>query len=177
MWTPTQAGAFLDYADGHDIVLYPMFVLILQRGLRRGEAVGLNDADVDLDRHRGDLAPAQEAARSGHSGGLRVGESAHSWATGEHVILDLDSEDDDGDWEYDGEGHLASIVPVRAELAAGDTRLLYLAWLFCVQGRELDDDEVEPAVPAWSGEPGPRPITRPWLAVASLQATSGRHGV
>ncbi|HEV8566422.1 MAG TPA: hypothetical protein VGQ92_04890, partial [Actinoplanes sp.] len=51
-----------------------------------------------------------------------VGESAHSWATGEHVILDLNSEDDDGDWEYDGEGHLASIVPVRAELAAGDTR-------------------------------------------------------
>jgi hypothetical protein len=72
-----------------------------------------------------------------------VGESAHSWATGEHAILDLNSEDDDGDWEYDGEGHLASIVPVRAELAAGDTRLLYLAWLLCV----LDDDEVEPAVP------------------------------
>jgi hypothetical protein len=81
-----------------------------------------------------------------------VGESAHSWATGEHVILDLNSEDDDGDWEYDGEGHLASIVPVRAELAAGDTRLLYLAWLLCVQGRELDDDEVEPAVPPGLGK-------------------------
>jgi hypothetical protein len=81
-----------------------------------------------------------------------VGESAHSWATGEHVILDLNSEDDDGDWEYDGEGHLASIVPVRAELAAGDTRLLYLAWLLCVQGRELDDDEVEPVVPPGLGK-------------------------
>jgi len=81
-----------------------------------------------------------------------VGESAHSWATGEHVILDLNSEDDDGDWEYDGEGHLASIVPVRAELAAGDTRLLYLAWLLCVQGRGLDDDEVEPAVPPGLGK-------------------------
>jgi integrase len=49
VWTPTQAGAFLDYAEAHDIMLYPMFVLILHRGLRRGEAVGLRDADIDLD--------------------------------------------------------------------------------------------------------------------------------
>jgi integrase len=49
VWTPQQAGQFLDYAEDHDIVLYPLFVLILHRGLRRGEAVGLPDADVDLD--------------------------------------------------------------------------------------------------------------------------------
>jgi integrase len=49
VWTPAQAGAFLDYAETHDIVLYPLFLLILHRGLRRGEAVGLRDADVDLD--------------------------------------------------------------------------------------------------------------------------------
>jgi integrase len=49
VWTPAQAGAFLDYAEAHDIVLYPMFALILHRGLRRGEAVGLSDADTDLD--------------------------------------------------------------------------------------------------------------------------------
>ncbi len=49
VWTPAQAGVFLDYAEAHDIVLYPLFVLILHRGLRRGEAVGLRDADVDLD--------------------------------------------------------------------------------------------------------------------------------
>jgi integrase len=49
VWTPAQAGAFLDFAEGHDIVLYPLFVLILHRGLRRGEAIGLRDADVDLD--------------------------------------------------------------------------------------------------------------------------------
>jgi hypothetical protein len=74
--------------------------------------------------------------------------SASSWATRTHVILDLSSEDEDGDEWCDGEGRLASIVPVRAELAAGDRRLLYLAWLLCVQGRELDDDEPEPQVPA-----------------------------
>jgi hypothetical protein len=27
-------------------------------------------------------------------------------------------------------------------------RLLYLAWLLCVQGRELDEDEEEPPVPS-----------------------------
>jgi integrase len=48
-WMPQHAGAFLDYAETHDIVLYPLFVLIMHRGLRRGEAVGLRDLDVDLD--------------------------------------------------------------------------------------------------------------------------------
>jgi hypothetical protein len=76
-----------------------------------------------------------------------VGDSAQAWATSEHVILDVRTEDEDGDYDYDGEGLLASIVPARTELAAGDTRLLYLAWLLCVQARELDEDEVEPPVP------------------------------
>jgi hypothetical protein len=78
-----------------------------------------------------------------------AGESAASWATRTHVILDLRSEDEDGDEEWwDEEGRLAAIVPVRAELAGGDRRLLYLAWLLCVQNRELDDDVPEPPVPA-----------------------------
>lgn len=81
-----------------------------------------------------------------------VGDSAHSWATRTHVILDLSSEDEDGDEWCDGEGRLASIVPARAELAAGDRRLLYLAWLLCVQSRELDDDAPEPPVPPGLGE-------------------------
>ncbi len=81
-----------------------------------------------------------------------VGDSARAWATHEHVILDLSSEDEDADWEYDGEGWLASIVPARTELAAGDVRLLYLAWLLCVQAREVDEDEGEPPVPAGLGE-------------------------
>ncbi|MDY7086002.1 MAG: hypothetical protein SYR96_12935 [Actinomycetota bacterium] len=78
-----------------------------------------------------------------------VGESAVCWMTRTHVILDLRSEDEDGDEEWwDEEGRLAAIVPARAELAGGDRRLLYLAWLLCVQNRELDDDVPEPPVPA-----------------------------
>ena len=82
-----------------------------------------------------------------------VGDSASSWATDEHVILDLRSEDEDGDEEWwEDEGALASIVPVRAELAAGDQRLLYLAWLLCVQNQELDEEDLEPTVPPGLGQ-------------------------
>ncbi|MCO8274681.1 hypothetical protein M1L60_29205 [Actinoplanes sp. TRM 88003] len=81
--------------------------------------------------------------------GFCVGDSAVSWATRTHVILDFRSEDEGGDEEWwDEEGRLAAIVPVRAELAGGDRRLLYLAWLLCVQNRELNDEEPEPPVPA-----------------------------
>jgi integrase len=49
VWRPQEAGAFLDYVQTHDAVLYPMFALILHRGLRRGECCGLSHYDVDLD--------------------------------------------------------------------------------------------------------------------------------
>jgi integrase len=49
VWMPEQAGQFLDHAEAHHPALYPMFLLILHRGLRRGEACGLRDHDVDLD--------------------------------------------------------------------------------------------------------------------------------
>jgi hypothetical protein len=58
-----------------------------------------------------------------------AGGSASSWTTEDHVLLDLFSEDESGGWDEDDEGQLGSIAPVRAELAAGDARLLYLAWL------------------------------------------------
>ncbi|MEV6636800.1 hypothetical protein AB0M54_39305 [Actinoplanes sp. NPDC051470] len=82
-----------------------------------------------------------------------VGYSTSSYATRTHVILDLSTADEDGveDWG-DPEGWLAAIVPARAELAAGDLRLLYLVWLLGVQERELGDDEPEPAVPAGLAE-------------------------
>ena len=49
--------------------------------------------------------------------------------TSEHVILDLTSEDETGEWVEDNEECLSAIVGVRSELAAGDLRPLYLAWL------------------------------------------------
>jgi hypothetical protein len=75
-----------------------------------------------------------------------AGKSAKAWETSDFVILGFRSEDEAGDWEQ-GEGHMDSLVPVRAELLNGDLRCLYLGWLLCAQCGELDDDDVEPPVP------------------------------
>ena len=64
------------------------------------------------------------------------------------VILTFVSEDEEGgDW-VEGDGHLSSLISVRAELARGDLRGLYLGWLLCAQRGDIDDDELEPPVPA-----------------------------
>lgn len=81
-----------------------------------------------------------------------VGYTASSWQTGAHTIIDLIAEDEDGAFEEDwsdgaGEGRFASIVPARAEVLSGDRRLMYLAWLLCVQAGEVADEATEPAVP------------------------------
>jgi hypothetical protein len=80
-----------------------------------------------------------------------AGEAASIRATSEHVILDLETRDEEGgDWEFDddGSGWLASLAPLRSELMQGDLRLLYLGWLICVREGVLDDNAREPAVPA-----------------------------
>jgi hypothetical protein len=56
-----------------------------------------------------------------------------------------------GDW-VEGEGHLSSLISVRAELARGDVRALYLGWLLRAQAGELDDDDTEPPVPPGLGQ-------------------------
>jgi hypothetical protein len=61
------------------------------------------------------------------------------------------SEEEGGDWA-EGEGQLSSLISVRSELARGDLRALYLGWLLCVQNGDLDDDEIEPPVPAGLGQ-------------------------
>jgi hypothetical protein len=86
------------------------------------------------------------------AGAYCSGDAATVTATSDHIILDLTSEDEGGDWEGDGEGWLAAIVPVRADLAAGDLRALYLGWLLCAQTGEMDDDEPEPPVPPGLGD-------------------------
>jgi integrase len=49
VWTPAQAGEFLDYAEIHDPELYALFDLAIHRGPRRGELCGLRNYDVDLE--------------------------------------------------------------------------------------------------------------------------------
>ncbi len=87
------------------------------------------------------------------------GESASVRAKGEFVILEFHSQDEDGDWEDGGEGWLSSLMPLRADIAGGDYRTLYLAWLLCAQAGELDDDATEPTCP-----PGLAALTAPLKA-------------
>lgn len=69
---------------------------------------------------------------------------------GEYVILLFASEDQDGEWAK-GEGWLASLTPLRADLMKGDHRCLYLGWLAAAQAGHLDDDAIEPPVPPGLG--------------------------
>ena len=71
---------------------------------------------------------------------------------GDHVVLTYNLEVEPGDdWE-EGAGQLAALVPVRAELARGDRRALYLGWLLAVQHEARSTDTPEPPVPPGLGQ-------------------------
>ncbi|MGI5191087.1 hypothetical protein ACQEVI_23305 [Promicromonospora sp. CA-289599] len=91
---------------------------------------------------------------------------------GKHLIWDLTSEDEEGDWSDDESFDLAALTGVRAEMLAGDLRPLYLAWLAAVGVWERDEDAfdyetdehtIEPPVP-----PGLESLTGPQMALAEL---------
>jgi len=90
-----------------------------------------------------------------------AGDQVDIWISDEFVVLDLTSEDHAGDLDFtdDAEALLSAIVGVRAELAAGDLRPLYLAWLAAYGAWERDEDvfdrdadnDLEPPVPPGLG--------------------------
>lgn len=80
------------------------------------------------------------------------GDSASIREKAHKVILTFESENEDGHDFEEGEGTLASLLSVRAELARGDLRALYLGWMLRIQNEELDDDELEPPVPPGLGQ-------------------------
>ncbi|MFF0389851.1 hypothetical protein ACFYS8_14325 [Kitasatospora sp. NPDC004615] len=97
-------------------------------------------------------------------------ECFEAWTTRTHLILDLRSEDESGDWDEGAEDSLGAIAGVRAELASGDHRALYLAWLSGIGAWALQEDDeeayqaaVEPPVPA-----GLDRLTAPQRALADF---------
>jgi hypothetical protein len=76
-----------------------------------------------------------------------AGEQASARERNGKIILTFVSENEEGDWVQD-DGQLSPLISVRAELARGDLRGLYLGWLLCAQSGDIDDDELEPPVPA-----------------------------
>lgn len=82
------------------------------------------------------------------------------WVSGENIIIDLTSEEEEEFWEEDVDRTLAAIAGVRTELASGDLRPLYLAWLAAYGAWERDEsafedddeDEQEPHLPPGLGD-------------------------
>lgn len=105
------------------------------------------------------------------AGLYRIDPYVDVWTTKEHLILDLTSEAEEEDWSREAEVSLSAIVGVRAELASGDLRPLYLAWLAGSGTWERDEDafdydeedEPEPPVPAGLGS-----LTAPQRALADF---------
>jgi hypothetical protein len=81
---------------------------------------------------------------------------AEAHVAADHVTLDFRSENEEGGgWieDEEAEGWMPALIPLRAELAGGDLRALYLGWLACAQAELLDEDAVEPPVPPGLSQP------------------------
>jgi len=76
-----------------------------------------------------------------------IGDSWTIYEKGDYLIFDFTSETEDYVWE-EGDGYLLPLISLRSDLIRGDYRCLYLAWLFCAQMGEIENDEEEPPVPA-----------------------------
>jgi integrase len=96
-WEPAELGAFLDHAATDR--WGPLFELIAATGLRRGEAVGLRWADVDLDagtiRVRQQIVQIDSTSRQGcpHCGAehVELAFARPKTASGEDRLVDLDA--------------------------------------------------------------------------------------
>ncbi|MCX4590269.1 hypothetical protein OG819_10990 [Streptomyces sp. NBC_01549] len=94
------------------------------------------------------------------------------WSRKGHLLLDFSYQaEEDGEWDFSTSFTLASFTALRTELAAGDLRPLYLAWLSALTRWELEEDvdedeythAVEPPVPA-----GLARLTGPQQALADF---------
>lgn len=111
------------------------------------------------------VLPAERAAA------FALEESLTVWTRAGHTLLDFSlSPEDGGEWDFETSYELSSLIGLRAELAAGDLRPLYLAWLAALTVWESAEDdeeeyarELEPPVPAGLAE-----LTGPQRALADF---------
>ncbi|MEU2994574.1 hypothetical protein ABZ690_34250 [Streptomyces sp. NPDC006967] len=99
-------------------------------------------------------------------------EALSCWTRKGHALLDFSyAAEDGGEWDFETSFTLASFTSLRTELAAGDLRPLYLAWLSGLTRWELEEDvdedeyasTIEPPVPAGLGR-----LTGPQQALAEF---------
>ena len=100
------------------------------------------------------------------------GDGAIVRRSGKNVVLEWRSEDEDADeyWVDGNEGPLAALVGVRAELAAGDLRPLYLGWLAALGANRygLDPEAGDAAILEPRVPPGLNRLTGSQRALADF---------
>ncbi len=78
--------------------------------------------------------------------------------TAEHVVISIYSDQDEGrdydEHDEDPSQVLDNLLPLRDEIARGDLRVLYVAWLVAAWNGSVDEDAPEPPVPPGLGERG-----------------------
>ena len=84
--------------------------------------------------------------------GYCAGDTLSARSAGGKTILSFDVEDAEDDEWMEPEGWLSSFASMRAELARGDLRALYLGWLLGLQRGEVNENKAEPMVPPGLGE-------------------------
>ncbi|MEA2781109.1 MAG: hypothetical protein QOK29_2653 [Rhodospirillaceae bacterium] len=106
--------------------------------------------------------PKRLVGRDRLDGFLRDVDCAELEVSGENLIVHILREEtvpDDG-WE-DGSGWFADLMPLRAEVLAGDLRLFYLVWLMAVEADAVEPGATEPL-------PGIGPMTEALEAFADF---------
>ena len=69
------------------------------------------------------------------------------------IILHFISHSQEDDVNDDGREWIGALAPLRSDLLAGDLRSLYLTWLSSLQQGQVEDEDLEPIVPAGLSEP------------------------
>ncbi|MGV3616542.1 MAG: hypothetical protein ACO1SV_14535 [Fimbriimonas sp.] len=73
----------------------------------------------------------------------------HAADAGANLVLTFNVDElHENDWYEGQEGILASLAPIRRELATGDLRSLYLGWLLTIDHGYPEEGDFEPPVPA-----------------------------
>jgi hypothetical protein len=94
---------------------------------------------------------------------MMPGETVRVRRTARFVIVEFGCESE-WDGEDDGTGWMASLMPLRSNLLRGDLRCLYLGWLHSAQDGGLNEDELEPPVPAGLQELSGQPILTSYVS-------------
>jgi hypothetical protein len=74
----------------------------------------------------------------------------------DYAVLDIVFRRDPGAGWIEAERWLPSLIPLRADILRGDTRVLYLAWLKSLTPEDAQDATEEPPVPAGLRAPSPQ---------------------